>query len=218
MNYLLWHHWYSSLLIPVHPSMHSINGGTLKSSILISCLNHAPSIFGVSKHPYLVAPIMNSVRDGDPWWYHHYILSSDGLKTTSQSAESNVARGKSIRKSHLKSIIDSGFSMIFPFLGGFPHEKPPIYRAFSIWPLFHCRVSTSPGVARSPPASGRQRPTTYGETMLGAPSSFLVGRPMSTPKWGMISRCCFHNFLEMPHNYHISYPMITHHGDHMRSP
>ena len=140
--------------------MHSINGGTLKSSILISCLNHAPSIFGVSKHPYLVAPIMNSVRDGDPWWYHHYILSSDGLKTTSQSAESNVARGKSIRKSHLKSIIDSGFSMIFPFLGGFPHEKPPFIEHFRSG---HCFIAgypllpVSPGARRLLDGSAQQR-------------------------------------------------------------
>ena len=44
--------------------MHSINGGTLKSSILIICLNHTPSIFGVSKFLFFVAPIMKSVRDG----------------------------------------------------------------------------------------------------------------------------------------------------------
>ena len=53
------------LLIQVHPSMHSINGGTLQSSMLIRFLNQTPSIFGVSKHPYVVDPSMNSVRDGD---------------------------------------------------------------------------------------------------------------------------------------------------------
>lgn len=49
------------------------------------------------------------------------------------------------RTSHLKSNIDSGFSMIFPFLGFFSLKKPAIYRACSIWPLFH--------LAGSPPSS-----------------------------------------------------------------